>query len=806
VRAGTRLGAALLVTAALAPRPSEAAREWYDYYLQARDQDVRDRRWADCVRNLREAMRLRPQAGTNVRTYGQWFVDYVPDYYLGLCLLRQDDFTGAIDAFNRAEQQGAVRRAPEHAELVRLRAEAQSGAAAQMTRRAVTEVRRLLREAQDLARRRSWNDALARLAEAEAIAKGLDADTLRGVNREQERVRAAQAEAVAAQARAQRLEQRLADGQRLLDEGRPTEADLAFREALDIDPRNARALEGRAAAQAGILETTTRLGRQRSFEEGKALFDAGQYEQALGPLADAAADPGQAVARDLLARARQVVEGLRRQRELRSQIDALLARGAELMKAGRFPEAQVAFEAVHRLDPGHAGARSQLAEAERRTGEALIARWLPNQEPSLVLFEPEGPVLESPSLSLQGVATDDRGIAKVEFRVGGRLVGDLVPAAGPGSAARSVQFVRELPLEPGTNAIAVTATDTGGLTHSLSFSVARRLRFYETRYFLPAALAGALGLVGLGLGAHRLRRRAARRRRFNPYIAGAPVLDDHMFYGREKLTARLLSMLHRNSLMITGERRIGKTTFLHHLMRVLEEDEGSEWRFFPVFVDLQGVPEQAFFHAIITEVADTLSLSPKTRAALRLTPEPEGYDARDFSHDLQQVLAELRSRSDRRVKLALLIDEVDVLNEYSESVNQRLRGIFMKSFSENLVAVMSGVAIKRRWKSEVSPWYNFFDEVELPPFTREEAEALVREPVKGIFRFDPAAVERILELSRLRPYLVQKYCVHALNRMLEEGRTSVRVDDVEAARASVGVDGEPETSSPGAAAPQAVAD
>jgi hypothetical protein len=137
------------------------------------------------------------------------------------------------------------------------------------------------------------------------------------------------------------------------------------------------------------------------------------------------------------------------------------------------------------------------------------------------------------------------------------------------------------------------------------------------------------------------------------------------------------------------------------------------------------------------------------------------------------------------VKLALLLDEVDVLNEYSESVNQRLRGIFMKSFSENLVAVMSGVGIKRRWKSEVSPWYNFFDEIELSPFSREEAEALIREPVAGIFRWKAEAVEQILELSRLRPYLVQKYCVHSLNHMLEEGRFTVRPADVEAARVVV---------------------
>ena len=84
-----------------------------------------------------------------------------------------------------------------------------------------------------------------------------------------------------------------------------------------------------------------------------------------------------------------------------------------------------------RLDSGHARARERLAEAERRTGEALFARWLPNREPSLALFEPEAEVLESPTILLQGIATDDRGIQKVEFRVGGRVVGEFLPAGSP---------------------------------------------------------------------------------------------------------------------------------------------------------------------------------------------------------------------------------------------------------------------------------------------------------------------------------------------------------------------------------------
>jgi len=256
--------------------------------------------------------------------------------------------------------------------------------------------------------------------------------------------------------------------------------------------------------------------------------------------------------------------------------------------------------------------------------------------------------------------------------------------------------------------------------------------------------------------------------------------------------ARMLNVLHHNSLMITGERRIGKTTFLYHLKKALETDDGTEYHFFPVFTDLQGVPEDGFFHAVMADVIEGLKLQPATLAALRFGTEHAHYDGRDFSHDLQRVIEELKGRTPKKVKLALLIDEVDVLNEYSERVNQRLRSIFMKTFSEHLVAIMSGVGIKRIWKSEVSPWYNFFDEIELGSFTREEAEELIRRPVEGIFRYEPEASEAIIAASHLKPYVIQKFCIHVVNRILEDGRTTVRAADVEAVRDAVQHEGRDE--------------
>ena len=85
-----------LVLALAAAGPTQAALEWYDYYLQARDKDIPGQKWADCVRNLREALRLRPGPANNVRLYGMIFDDYLPYYYLGVCLQEQQDHPAAI--------------------------------------------------------------------------------------------------------------------------------------------------------------------------------------------------------------------------------------------------------------------------------------------------------------------------------------------------------------------------------------------------------------------------------------------------------------------------------------------------------------------------------------------------------------------------------------------------------------------------------------------------------------------------------------------------------------------------------------
>jgi tetratricopeptide (TPR) repeat protein len=784
---------ALLLLGPLAPA---GAQEWYEHYLPARDRLIPAGQYAPALRELHAAIRLKPAPKLNERTYSMQFEDYMPYFYLGLCQLHMGDAHAAIVSFDTEERYGVIRERPvRYKELQLRRQEAQ----AQVEH---AEQQRLLRVAQDrveaqlersgeLERDRKYDDALELLTQAQKTAVALDPQIQRRIEERLVHIRGLKREAEDAEARARRIDKALADARQLMDESRDQDAVLKFDEVLTLDPKNAAAENGRREAQERLLAATTRQEREKALATGEALLQAGQYDEALPFLSRAAADPDNANARELLARAQQKVEGVRRQRERRHTIERLMAEGERCLAAtpGRFAAAQVKFEEVLAIDPSDVHAQERRAFAERRAEEAAVEKQRPNLPPKLVVLEPAPTNLETEAdtVSVEGVATDDRGLARIEFFVAGHRVAEqeIPPKIDSSEPQREKAFTRPFALSAGPNEIRIRVTDVEGLTHETTFVVSRRLRLYERPAIRLAALASVLGLLGLALAANRLRRARARKRRFNPYVAGAPVVDDHLFFGRQEILTRVLSLLHHNSFMITGERRIGKTSFLLRLKRALETEDGPAFKFFPVLVDLQGVAEESFFHAIMNDAMDALALPTATLAMLRYSPTRPQYDGRDFSHDLQLVLAELATRTTRSVRLVLMLDEIDVLNEYSERTNQLLRSIFMKTFSEHLVAVMCGVGVKRTWSSDASPWYNFFEQLRLTPFSRADAEALIRTPVAGVFRYEAQAVENILEYSGMKPYLIQKFCIQAINRILEQRRSTIGALDVESVRPQV---------------------
>ncbi|MEK7727356.1 MAG: AAA family ATPase, partial [candidate division KSB1 bacterium] len=389
------------------------------------------------------------------------------------------------------------------------------------------------------------------------------------------------------------------------------------------------------------------------------------------------------------------------------------------------------------------------------------------------------------SILISGAASDDLGIRLVEFTLNGKpnlnARGErLIFAPRNTNEALNQPFAITLPLRLGENQIVVTAYDNDPTPHqSTYYKTVLRLRpWYQTPAFYLTASALLLLSAGSFTASVFIKRRIAFVNRYNPYIAGAPVRNEKMFYGREKLLVRLLNTLPNNSLMLHGPRRIGKTSLLHQLQTRLARGGHPEYHYVPVFIDLQGVREERLFLTLRQDIHE--ACRPMLGDLFRHEAPPREYSARDFSADLKQVLAHLQTLTAKKLKLVLLLDEVDTLNSYSERVNQQLRGIFMKSFAENLVAVLSGSYIRKQWESEGSPWYNFFEEIAVPPLPAEEARALIRGPVAGIFSYEPEALEQILALSKCEPYRIQRLCVNVINRLIEMKRRRVTAQDVQA--------------------------
>jgi hypothetical protein len=181
----------------------------------------------------------------------------------------------------------------------------------------------------------------------------------------------------------------------------------------------------------------------------------------------------------------------------------------------------------------------------------------------------------------------------------------------------------------------------------------------------------------------------------------------------ELLVDRVLGTIHNNSILLCGRPGIGKSSVLRELERRLPRIEDPVFEFFPVSIDLRELPEHRLFAArggMIHSTFDQIDWKPWGEHPDTLTSE---YCHRDLIADLRRVVRGLGCCSCRRVKIVLLIDGINRFNDYHPRTAQRLRGLFMTSLAEHLVMVAAGTRIDKLWEREGSPWYNFFEEIEL---------------------------------------------------------------------------------------------
>lgn len=274
----------------------------------------------------------------------------------------------------------------------------------------------------------------------------------------------------------------------------------------------------------------------------------------------------------------------------------------------------------------------------------------------------------------------------------------------------------------------------------------------------------------------------------NPYIFGIPLTEQQeIFIGRLDIVARIEQLLlnqQRPPLLLYGQRRMGKTSLLHNLRRLLPST------IIPLFVDGEVISGASDYADFLYNIGRQMSQSARRRhlelpdlpfEPLRDSPFTgfnewldrieqtlldRGYEMALLTLDEFEALADVR-RKDR-------FDEQDMLRMMRHLVQHRPQFKLLLAGSNTL--------------DEFRQWAGYLintQVVKISYLELNEARQLVEQPTKGFaLQYEPEASDQVLSLTQGHPFLVQLLCYEIItlkNKHPSSIRGRVCVEDVETA-------------------------
>jgi hypothetical protein len=272
----------------------------------------------------------------------------------------------------------------------------------------------------------------------------------------------------------------------------------------------------------------------------------------------------------------------------------------------------------------------------------------------------------------------------------------------------------------------------------------------------------------------------------SPYILAVPLTQEQeIFAGRSDIGTRIEQLIldrRRPPLLLYGQRRMGKTSLLNNLEKLLPSS------IIPLFVDLQGAPSSASdYTGFLYNLARGMITSAKKQAVIfpplaRETLKDDPFT--QFDEWLDEVEIALAENT-----ALLMLDEFEVLDS----------AISRGRFDEQDVLGMLRHLIQHRPKfklmlagshtiEEYQRWASYLINVQVVHISylkQNEARQLIERPIKDFtLRYEANAVERVLQITRCHPFLVQLLCVEMVAYKNEQDpsiRRLATLSDVEAA-------------------------
>jgi hypothetical protein len=242
-----------------------------------------------------------------------------------------------------------------------------------------------------------------------------------------------------------------------------------------------------------------------------------------------------------------------------------------------------------------------------------------------------------------------------------------------------------------------------------------------------------------------------------PYETRAPVTGSR-FFGREYEISRIIGNPDTNHAIL-GIRRIGKTSLLREVERILKEDDKDA------------------SHVIYLECSDLLTTDDYIREVVRkLNPrELPRLHLQKYIFFFPDFL-ERMSRAAKK-KLIFLLDEVDnlvIMQRGSWELFTMLRASANKGACQYIIAGFRE-AMREQYLLD-SPFYNFAQEIRLTEFARRQAHELVVTPMENLrvrLKSKDQVVNRIYDETAGHPNLIQYYCMILLRELDRTGRREI---------------------------------
>ena len=281
----------------------------------------------------------------------------------------------------------------------------------------------------------------------------------------------------------------------------------------------------------------------------------------------------------------------------------------------------------------------------------------------------------------------------------------------------------------------------------------------------------------------------ARQEIDNPYIIGVPLTEQQeIFTGRTDISSRIEQLLRdqrRPPLLLYGQRRMGKTSLLNNLGRLLPTT------IVPFFVDLQGASRAKGHTGLLYAIAREMTRSAAERRNLRLpalsrdqlltdpfTHFDEWLDSVEQAMEAHQYHTGLLALDEFEALDSALTkgryDEEDVLGMLRHLIQHRPRFKILLAGSHHI--------------EEFQRWASYLINVQVVHISylnATEARQLIEQPVKAFtLRYETEAIQRVLDLTRGHPFLVQLLCAEIITLKNEQDPAQRRITtlaDVEAA-------------------------